>query len=198
MFRAVFAILASLTSIYAIVCVVRIILTWIPRATFHPATKFLARICDPFLDLFHGIRWMRLGSLDFSPAIALCLLGAISTIFSHLANSQTIRLGLILGLLLQTVWSVVASVLSFLILLLVIRLIMILVSRSSFSNNPIIYQLDQCIGTIVTAISHTFTGSRQITYKTGLIISIVTLIVLNFIGQLLFSILINILANLPL
>ncbi|MBP5157859.1 MAG: YggT family protein [Treponema sp.] len=198
MFRTVFAILASVVSLYAIVCVVRIILTWIPRATFHPATKFLASICDPFLDLFHGIRWMRMGSLDFSPAIALCLLGAVSTIFSHLANSSSMRLGLILGLLLQTVWSVVASVLSFLIILLVIRLIMILVAKNSFSNNPIIYQLDQCIGAIVTSISRTFTGSRQITYKTGLIIAIATLIVLNFIGQLLFSILVNILAGLPL
>jgi YggT family protein len=197
MLRLFFAILASLTSIYAIVCVVRIILTWIPRATFHPVTKFLASICDPFLDIFHNIRWMRMGSLDFSPAIALCLLGAISTICSHLANSSILRLGIILGLLIQTIWSVASSVISFVIILLIIRLIMVLVSGGAFSSNPLIYQLDQCIGTLVTAISRTFTGTRQITYKTGLIIAIVTLVVLNFIGQLVFSIIVGLLAGLP-
>ncbi len=198
MIRTVFSILASAVSIYAIICVVRIVLTWIPQATFHPATKFLASICDPFLDLFHKIRWMRIGGLDFSPAIALCLLGAISTIFSHLANSSSIRLGMILALLIQTVWSIIASVLSFLVILLIIRLIILLASGSSFSRNPLLYQLDQTLGLVVRSISKTFAGNKQISYKTGLIITIVTLIVLNFIGQLLFSLLAHFLAGLPL
>ena len=114
MIRTIFAAFASVVSIYAIICVVRIVLTWIPRATFHPVTKFLATICDPFLDIFHRIRWMRIGGLDFSPAIALCFLGAVSTICSHLANSESIRLGFILALLVQTAWSIVKSMLKFL------------------------------------------------------------------------------------
>ncbi len=198
MLRTVFAILASLTSIYAIVCVVRIILTWIPKATFHPATKFLSSVCDPYLDLFHGIRWMRIGSLDFSPAIALCLLGAVSTIFSHLANSPVLRLGNILSLLVQTAGSIVSSVISLLILLFVVRLIMIFVSGGSFSGNSLTYQIDQMLGPVVTSISRTFTGDRQISYKTGLIIAIVTLIVLNLIVQIVFSLLAGILAGLAL
>lgn len=195
MYRTILAILASLLSIYAIICVVRIILSWIPRATFHPVTKLLATICDPFLDLFHGIRWMRLGSLDFSPAIALCLLGAVSTILSHLASSPAIRMGTILSLLVQTIGSILSSVISLLILLFVIRLIMILVSGSAFSSNPVTYQIDQTLGPVVTAISRTFTGSRKISYKTGLIISIVTLIVLNVIVLILFSYLANLLVT---
>lgn len=197
MLRTVFAILASLTSVYAIVCVVRIILTWIPRATFHPATKFLSSVCDPYLDLFHGIRWMRIGGLDFSPAIALCLLGAVSTIFSHLANSSVLRLGSILSLLMQTAGSIVSSVISLLILLLLVRLIMVFVSGSSFSGNSLTYQIDQMLGPVVTSISRTFTGGRQISYKTGLIIAIITLVVLNLIVQIVFSLLAGMLAGLP-
>ena len=198
MLRTVFAILASLTSIYAIICVVRIVLTWIPSATFSPVTKFLASICDPYLDLFHGIRWMRMGSLDFSPAIALCLLGAVSTILSHLANSSILRLGNILALLVQTTGSIVSSVIGLIILLFIIRLIMILVSGGAFSSNPLTYQIDQALGPVVTAISRTFTGDRQISYKMGIIIAIVTLIVLNLIVQVVFALLAGILAGLPL
>ncbi len=198
MLRTVFAILASLTSIYAIVCVVRIILTWIPRATFHPATKFLSSVCDPYLDLFHGIRWMRIGGLDFSPAIALCLLGAVSTILSHLANSPVLKLGSVLSLLVQTTGSIVSSVISLLILLFVIRLIMIFVTGGAFSSSSLTYQIDQMLGPVVTSISRTFAGDRQISYKTGLIIAIVTLIVLNLIVQIVFSLCAGMLAGLPL
>ncbi|MBQ3686677.1 MAG: YggT family protein [Treponema sp.] len=198
MVRTIFAMFASVISIYAILCVVRIVLTWVPQATFHPVTKFLASVCDPFLDLFHGIRWMRIGGLDFSPAIALCTLGAVSTILSHLANSSSLRLGFILGLLVQTIWSIASSVISFLIIVLIIRLIVMLVSGSSFSNNPLLYQLDQTLGGIVRAISRTFAGNRQISYKTGLIIAIVALIVLNFIGNLVIARLAILLSGLPL
>ncbi len=198
MLRTVFAILASLVSVYAIVCVVRIILTWIPRATFHPVTKFLSSICDPYLDLFHGMRWMRIGGLDFSPAIALCLLGAVSTILSHLANSPVLGLGSILSLLVQTAGSIVSSVISLLILLFVVRLIIIFATGGSFSGSSVTYQIDQMLGPVVTAISRTFTGDRQISYKTGLIITIVTLIVLNLIVQIVFSLLAGMLSGLPL
>ena len=197
MLRTVFEVLASLISIYAIVCVVRIILTWIPRATFHPVTKTLASICDPYLDTFHGIRWMRMGSLDFSPAIALCLLGAVSTIFSHLAHSSSLRLGTILSLLVQTIGSIAASIISFLVVMLIIRLIIIFVSGSAFSNNTLLYQIDQTFGGIVSAIARTFTGDRQISYKTALIIAIVTLIALNIVFQIVFFLLSRVLAGLP-
>ena len=198
MLRILFSILASLISIYAIICVVRIVLTWIPSATFHPATKFLSSICDPYLDVFHGIRWMRIGGLDFSPAIALCFLGAASTIFSHLAHSRTLGLGSILALIMQTAGSIVSSVIGFLILLFIVRLIIILVSGESFSSNPLSYQFDQALGPVVTGISRTFTGDRKISYKTGLIIATVTLIVLNIIVQIVFSIIAGMLASLPL
>ena len=198
MLRTVFAILASLVSVYALVCVVRIILTWIPRATFHPVTKFLSSICDPYLDLFHGMRWMRIGGLDFSPAIALCLLGAVSTILSHLANSPVLGLGSILSLLVQTAGSIVSSVISLLILLFVVRLIIIFATGGSFYGSSVTYQIDQMLGPVVTAISRTFTGDRQISYKTGLIITIVTLIVLNLIVQIVFSLLAGMLSGLPL
>ena len=36
--------------------------------------SILGKICDPYLNLFRGLRFLRVGMFDLSPAVALCLL----------------------------------------------------------------------------------------------------------------------------
>lgn len=199
MLRTVFSILATVLSIYSTICAIRIILTWFPGAAFSPVTRFLASVCDPFLDLFHGIRFLRIGSLDFSPAAALCLLWVVGTICSHLADSQVLTIGVILALLVQSLWSIISSVITFILILLIVRLIIMLVNheRGGYSANPFMNQLDRTLELITANISRTFAGNNSITYRTGIIITIISLVVLNVLGQLLFNFLTKLVISLP-
>ena len=73
-FSRLFQLLASVISFYTMVCFVRILLTWIPSAQYSKFGRILASICDPYLNLFRGLRFLRVGMFDLSPAVALCLL----------------------------------------------------------------------------------------------------------------------------
>ncbi len=198
MLSVIFSCLSSLFSIYAIICIVRILLTWFPRLTFHPFTKFLAKICDPYLDLFHRIKFLRVGNIDFSPALALCILSAASSILTGLSHGISLSVSNVLALIVQTVWSIISAVLTFIIIILVIRTIILYMNKgNSYSSNMIIDAIDQTLASIVGNISKTFTGHKPVPYQTKIIISIVVLIALYVIGVILFTQIIRIIYLLP-
>ena len=85
--RIVFGILASLVGLYNFLCLIRIALTWIPNVSSSKVSQFLAKICDPYLNIFRGIRGLRLGSFDFSPAIGLLLLALAANVLDSLPAS---------------------------------------------------------------------------------------------------------------
>lgn len=79
----------NLFSLYSILIVLRIFLTWIPSINWYQQpTKFIREITDAYLDIFR--RFIPpLGMLDISPIIALLVLqvlqalvvNAVATIF---------------------------------------------------------------------------------------------------------------------
>lgn len=189
----IFGIISTALSIYMMLCFVRVMLSWFPRAQYSAAGRFLSTLCDPYLHLFRKLRFLRFSAFDFSPAIALCLLIALSTIFSSLATAKTITLGAILALLLNMVWQLVASVLGFLIVLLVVRLVVIWIQRGYSTYGSLWDQFDRALNPIVFRIAGLFTRGSTIPYKTALIVSLITLIAVwlaghyavNQLGQLL-------------
>ncbi len=63
-----------LFSIYIILIFVRIILAWLRPNMFNPIVRFVYALTDPYLKLFAGIKFLRIGSMDFSPILAFYLL----------------------------------------------------------------------------------------------------------------------------
>lgn len=196
MLRTLFHILASVISLYSLLCFIRIILTWIPSLAYSKVGHILASLCDPYLNLFRGIRWLRLGSFDLSPAVGLCLLGLFGFIFSGLANAQVITVGLIASLAVSLLWNIVHSLLILVILIMAIRLIAIFVQKTEYSGG-IFSQLDASIGPLVSRISHTFTGGRRIAYKWQLVTGIVVFFVIDLVGNIVFTFLAQKIAMLP-
>ena len=76
-------------SLYTLLCFIRILLTWIPNMGYNKFTLFLGKICDPYLNLFRRIRWLKFGALDFSPVLALALLAVFSTAMTELSIAGT-------------------------------------------------------------------------------------------------------------
>lgn len=196
--NVIFGIIATVLTIYSLLCFFRIILTWIPEMSYSKAAQFLAGICDPYMNIFRGIKWLRMGSFDFSPALGLCLLGAFSSLFKMLSNGGMISIGMIIAMGIQIISSIISSLLTFIIIVFAVRLLVILMNRNNYNpSNFMLNQLDSSISPLVYRIAKTFTAGRNLTYKTALIVSIVSLVAANIIFTFISNILINIVANLP-
>ncbi|MFA6938550.1 MAG: YggT family protein [Treponema sp.] len=192
----IFRVLSALVSIYTLLCFIRIILTWIPGLSYTKFGQFLAKVCDPYLNLFRKIRWLIIGSFDFSPAVGLCILGAVSTLFANFSHTGKFSLGSVLSMVLSLVWSIFSSLIVFFIILLLIRWIMILVSKKNYSG-PIFDQIDRSISPFVYKIASTFNKSQNMSYKTALILSAVILVLILIASSLIINFLASLLASLP-
>ena len=197
MVRYVIATLIRLINIYSFLCFIRIILTWIPGAQYSAPGRILSALCDPFLNIFRGTRWMQIGSLDFSPAISIGLLYALSYILQNILMTGRIYFGAVLAIIIGMAWSIVNSLALFLLVLLVIRFIVILSQKRANYYGSLWSQLDYALEPFVHRISRIFTGNKFVGYKTSLGITIAALIGILAGGHYLFKWLIKIVQQLP-
>lgn len=193
----IFRTLASVISIYTLLCFIRIVLTWIPDLAYSKFAQFLAAICDPFLNLFRRITWLKFSAIDFTPIIAFGVLMFLSTVFNSMATQHMISFGNILAILLTMLWEICSSVLMLFIVFLIIRLIVMLIGRDSNYYGSIWTQIDNSINPFVFRISGVFSGGKPISYKNAIIIAILTLFVVQIGGAYLIHILANMLRGLP-
>lgn len=189
-----FRILAGVISIYSILCVIRIVLTWIPSAIYSPFGRFLCALCDPFLNAFR-FSWLRLGSLDFSPLFALALLSGAALLCQTLGSGARITFALVLTLAIQIVWMIVSSILVFAIIFLAIRLVVFLTGADR--QAPIWQQVDATLNPFVYSITKFFSGGRPVAYKNALILSLVLLILLRVFGGLFIGVLVGFASAIP-
>lgn len=167
---------SSVIQLYSTLCFIRIVLTWIPGASYTAAGRFLAAICDPFLNIFRGIRWMQIGGLDFSPAIAIGLLYAVRSIVMGIMRTGRIYIGGILATIIAMFWSIVSSLITFLLLLLAIRLIALLLQRGRYAG-AFWEQMDYALEPLVDKLSSVFIRSpfQRTTYRSRIFLAIALL-----------------------
>jgi len=73
---SIFTIVSYLFQLYSIALIVYILMSWIPAAYGSPVGRFLAKICDPYLDFFR--RFIPpIGMIDISPIAALFVLNLV-------------------------------------------------------------------------------------------------------------------------
>lgn len=194
MLQTFFYTCSSIVSIYSFVCLIRVLLTWIPQIDYSPAGRFIAGLCDPFLNWFSRFRFTRVGSIDFSPIIALGVLSVASMAFSTLAATGHITLGIILAGFLQVVWSFFSFFLNIIILFLVIRLIYDLFNRYGYS--PFWTMLDRFLNHPISYVTGIFNhGRKPMGYRAALILTLVVMLVLRigleigmgYLNRMLFS-----------
>lgn len=198
----IFKYLSSLVNIYSFICFVRIFLTWFPKANYSQFGRFLSAVCDPYLNIFRKLRFLNFRGLDFSPAVALCVLFGIATILSSLSLQQTLTVGYFLAVFISLIWSLVSSIVNFITVVLIIRLVAfaimrLMAGRSSYrSYSPLWDSLDNFISPVIFKISKIFVR-KIISFTTALIISIVFLIVCVQVANILVRILCNLVIHLP-
>jgi YggT family protein len=63
-----------LFSIYIILIFVRVIFAWLRPNMFNPIVRFVYTLTNPYLRLFAGMRFLRIGAFDLTPILAFYLL----------------------------------------------------------------------------------------------------------------------------
>ncbi len=190
-----FRTLATTISIYNLLCIIRIFLSWIPGISYSPFARFLSKVCDPYLNLFSRIRWLRFGAIDFSPIVALAILSMAVSIFLRLGHGGGISFALILCQIVQTAWAIVAYIIFFLIIVVAVRLIV--AWMGSDKNSSLWYQIDSSLSPFVYSITKLFSGGRPVAYKNALVFALVMLIILRFGGGMAMGWLLNMCARIP-
>ncbi len=174
--QTVFRFLSALLSVYMLLIIFRVLLSWFQGRLNGKGIDLLKRATDPYLNFFQRIRWMRIGFLDFSPVAAIALLGLLSQICNSLAVSGRISAGMIISYILASIWSFISFFITFLIILMALRLVVLLFF--SGWNHPVLYQLDNILYKATARILGFFT-TKTIKYTLALGISMAVLLLLR-------------------
>ena len=190
-----FSTLIILIYIYNLLCIIRVALTWIPGLSYSPFVRFLSAICDPFLNLFSRIRWLRFGAIDFSPLLAIAVLSMIASFCGTLAVGLPFSLATILAQIIRLVWTIISDIILFFMIIVAARLVVTLVGGDK--NSSLWNQIDSSLSPIVYTITKPFSGGRPVAYRNALVFVLVLLIALNFGGRIAVSWLIDMCHRIP-
>ncbi len=193
----IFSILASVVSIYTILCFVRVMLSWFPGAEYSRFGQVLCQMCDPYLDIFRRFRFLRFSSFDFTPAIALCVLMALQTFFSSLATGAGFKISTILAMLIMLVGNIFTSLLGFLAVIVLVRLIVYLVIGDGNSSYSIWTVVDRSISPIIFRIAGLCFKNQSISFIKALVTSFIFLIVFSVLITYLVRILGDLISAIP-
>lgn len=172
--------LSSLISLYMLLILIRIVLTWFSGVQFGRPFEILSSITDPYLDWWRGILNLRFGAVDLSPLVAITALSLAQNIFSAFARYGKISLGIILVIILQALWSVMTFFLGFFIVILILCLIAHLLKLNVYS--PFWRLINSISQPILFRINRILFGKRLVNYLTSIIISLIILLVIRIAG----------------
>ncbi|MDR0289897.1 MAG: YggT family protein [Treponema sp.] len=174
--------IAGLASVYSLLIVIRIILTWFGNINYGKPVQILIRITDPYLDWWRQKLNLRAGNLDLSPIIAIAVLSVVQTICSIIAKQGGISLGVIAAVCLFAIWSVVSFILGFYFIVLVLRFIAYMVNANMFT---IFWQtIDSISKPLLYRISRIIFGKRIVRFTVSILASMGVLAGLWLAGRL--------------
>lgn len=162
----IFRLLGAATSVYMLLCIVRVFLYWFPASRLGRSAEILERITDPYLSLWSRLSFLKAGGIDFSPIVAFAVLSGVSRMFS-VASYGALTVGLVLSLVLEIAWAPVAFLLSFFAVLLVARIIAYAAHWNSL--HPVWRAVDAMINPVLLRIKSLIYRDRIVNYMQGLI-----------------------------
>lgn len=177
----IFRLLSSLISIYTLLCIVRIVLTWIPDLNYSAFGQFLSKICDPYLNIFRRIRLLQIGAVDLSPILAIGILSIASSFIGQIIAFGKFSIGILLASVIQVCWTAISSILTIYNILILIRLIVALLKKDYSSN---IWQtLDRIIYPVQNKITNLIFKNKIISNTLSLGITLIACVLLQVIGS---------------
>ncbi len=187
---------AGAVSLYSTLCFFRIILTWFPTLNYSAIGKFLSSICDPYLNFFSKLP-LRIGMIDFTAMVAIGVLYVISSTLANIAVSGYISLSMILANLINIVWSIGSSIITVVMLIFFVRYLVSVFSKSSNQYDSPWQRFDDAIRNLVFKICNFFTGGRNISYKSALLIDSIALFLILTVSFFLINLILRFVNYIP-
>jgi YggT family protein len=175
-FKIVMRGVSIFVSLYSTLIFIRIILTWFPGVRLGRPYTFLSKITDPFLSLFSGVRFFRMGNMDFSPIAAFVILSIAGNIVLVLSEIGRISAGIVAYIGLTAVATAFSFLLGLFAVITGLRLIGYLINADTYYS-PFWRAIDVVSAPIVYRITRIFFPRRNVRYKTSLILSLAALLV---------------------
>ncbi|MBU0926996.1 MAG: YggT family protein, partial [Spirochaetes bacterium] len=187
---AVFRLLGAATSIYMLLCVVRVFMSWFPTQALGRPGELVERATDPYLSLWRRIPVLRAGGVDFSPIAALAALSGLSRLFS-VASYGALTLGVALALIVEIVWAPVGFLLGFFVVLIVARIVAYIARWNSL--HPVWRAVDAMINPVLFRIKRFVYKDRIVNYMQGLVTGALALLGGRVVLGLVFGLIISLL-----
>ena len=131
MLQSVMRFVSALISIYMLILLVRIIMTWFQTSYYGRTSVYLHRLTDPYLNFFRRFRFMQIGYVDFSPVLALVSLSILADIANSIAFAGRITLGFVLARLLASLWSAASFFFTLFLIIALVRLVAMMLNVNS-------------------------------------------------------------------
>ncbi len=112
-----------LFSLYIILIFIRILFAWLRPSMFNPVVRFVYKSTDPYLKLFAGMRFVRIGVFDLSPLLAFYLLYLLQELSYNLILRGHITPEFILTLILVLLFRFIYFILFIFMIVTALRLI---------------------------------------------------------------------------
>lgn len=160
-----FRLLGAATSIYMLLCVARILLSWFPSYSMGRPAEIVELATEPYLSLWRRIPLLSAGGVDFSPIAALAALSGLSRLFS-VASYGALTIGVALALVVEVVWAPVSFLLGFFTLLVVARIVAYAARWNSL--HPLWRAIDAMINPVLFRIKRLIYKDRIVNYMQGL------------------------------
>lgn len=191
----ILTVISSLISLYTLVIVFRIMLTWFPGQNYGKGELVLRQATDPYLNLFRRARWMRVGYVDFSPIVALATLSITASVLTQIAMAGSVTIGFILALVVSRLGYTVRFVLILLTVLTVVRAGALAFGASS--AHRVWVTMDHLLQPLSWKISHRLLPRSELTYRQGLLIVTGAGVLSAVVLTLLINLTVRLLISLP-
>lgn len=196
MIQTILSIFAGALSLYTLLCFIYILMSWFPGARFTKFGHLLSSICEPYMNLFRKMSFLRIGNIDFSPIVSIGLLSLASAILAGIQRTGKIYIGGILETILSSLWGIASSIIGIFVILIFIRWIVLLFNKGRTSYESPWNQVDMILNKMSYKIAGTI-SKKTMSYQTSLLLSWIILIVVLIIGHILIGILANLCNRIP-
>ena len=192
--------IAVALSIYNMLIIVRIIMQWVNPNRLQSEGgglgDMLAKIVDPYLNLFKPLTFLRQGVLDFTPLAALMTVSVVQRIFQAFAYSGRMSVGFVLATIVQSLWWSIGSL--FLGLLAILIGIRIYVSYKRTPNTiQYISMLDTWLRRPLDFLHKNLLRGHEVSDRVLLWTALGTTVGFYILCSILVNLLVNFLAGLP-
>jgi YggT family protein len=173
-------IITALLSIYMLMIMFRILLSWFQGMQHGRAVGFIRSMTDPYLNWFRRFEFLRIGNIDFSPIVAIIVLSVLTSITGRLALAGIITFGLVLALLIARVGSAAGFFIVVFLILAIVRAIGSLAGVNTAARFWI--AVDQILEPVVHRVTRVFARGRFVSYRNALVIFAATMVVVLLVG----------------